>query len=217
MSLFKILLAIHIVCGGASLLLGAYILAVKKGSRRHRLFGSVYFYAMLLAAIMALLMSCIHPNYFLFIIGVLTAYLLLSGRRYIHKKAGQGPSIYDWSLTVIILLFGLALILLGVYNIIGSNLFGIVFVVFGSGAIFFAYQDWQHFRGKAKIKNYYLTTHLQRMTGSYIAALTAFLVVNNKILPGILAWLLPSLVLVPVIIRLTIKYKVDKHSADTLV
>jgi hypothetical protein len=89
-------------------------------------------------------------------------------------------------------------------------MFGVVFMVFGAGALFFVYQDVQHFRGKAKIKNYYLTTHLQRMIGSYIAALTAFLVVNNTILPGVLAWLLPSMVLVPVIIRTTIRYKVDK-------
>lgn len=210
MSLFTVLLAIHIVCGGASLLLGAYVLSAKKGSRRHRMLGSVYFYAMLLAAIVAMVMACIHPNYFLFIIGILTAYLLLSGRQYIRKKTGCGASFFDWSLTGVMLVFGLALIVLGGYNLIGSNMFGVVFMVFGAGALFFVYQDVQHFRGKAKIKNYYLTTHLQRMIGSYIAALTAFLVVNNTILPGVLAWLLPSMVLVPVIIRTTIRYKVDK-------
>jgi hypothetical protein len=38
------------------------------------------------------------------------------------------------------------------------------------------------------------------MTGSYIASSTAFLVVNNTILPGIIAWLIPTVLLVPLII-----------------
>jgi hypothetical protein len=50
--------------------------------------------------------------------------------------------------------------------------------------------------------------HLQRMIGSFIAALTAFLVVNNNILPGIVAWLLPTIILVPVIILLSQKLQI---------
>jgi len=52
-----------------------------------------------------------------------------------------------------------------------------------------------------------LVTHLQRMIGAYIASLTAFLVVNNTILPGVIAWLLPSVLLVPFIMAWSKKYK----------
>jgi type IV secretory pathway component VirB8 len=46
------------------------------------------------------------------------------------------------------------------------------------------------------------------MIGAYIASITAFLVVNNTILPGVVAWLLPTAVLVPVLIKWSRKYAV---------
>jgi hypothetical protein len=52
--------------------------------------------------------------------------------------------------------------------------------------------DIQYFRGKIIDKKYWIKTHLTKMMGSNIAAFTAFLVVNNKILPDIVAWLLPT-------------------------
>ncbi|MEJ7684882.1 MAG: hypothetical protein WKG06_44950 [Segetibacter sp.] len=54
------------------------------------------------------------------------------------------------------------------------------------------------------------------MTGSYVASATAFLVVNNKILPNIIAWLLPTIIIVPLIVSWTRKYKVAiNHSPKT--
>ena len=50
-----------------------------------------------------------------------------------------------------------------------------------------------------------MLAHLQRMTGSYIAACTAFLVVNlDKVkipIPPVIAWLLPTMILTPLIIK----------------
>jgi hypothetical protein len=37
------------------------------------------------------------------------------------------------------------------------------------------------------------------MCGAYIASLTAFLVVNVKILPSLIVWLLPTMVITPLI------------------
>ena len=69
-NLFKILLMLHIIGGSVSLLLGSYIMLVKKGNTQHKLLGNLFFYTMLIAALVALPMSYLHPNYFLFVIGL---------------------------------------------------------------------------------------------------------------------------------------------------
>jgi uncharacterized membrane protein len=209
-TLFKILLIIHITGGSASLLLGLYMLIAKKGDRRHKLVGKIYFFAMLAAALVALPMAYLHTNYFLFIIGVFTSYMLLSGTRALQKKQAGDAQLVDWALSVVMLLFGVAFIVLGAILMLQSNIFGIVLVVFGSISLLFVYQDFTNFRGRSKLKNFGLTTHLQRMIGSYIASVTAFLVVNNTILPGAIAWLIPTVTMVPLILRWSRKYGMAK-------
>ncbi len=214
MNIFETLLFIHIAFGSLSLLFGTYILSTKKGGKKHKTIGTAYFFAMLTTAIVALPLSYIHPNYFLFIISVFTSYMLLSGRRYIRKTSTENIKVFDWLLSIVMLIFALLFIGLGVFYILKGNFFGIVFVVFGSIGLLFVYQDYINFNGKSNIKNFGLTTHLQRMIGSYVASVTAFLVVNNKILPAIVAWLLPTLIIVPLIIKWTRKYKILTMSTE---
>jgi uncharacterized membrane protein len=203
MELFKILLILHVTGGGFSLLVGTYILFIKKGDKRHKLLGNVYFYSMLTAALVSLPMAILHPNYFLFIVGIFTAYMLLSGRRYLQIKHLDHVKTTDWSLALVMLIFGTTFIGFGIYNIIYGYYFGIVFLVFGMISLLFVYQDYVNYKGKSKFKNYWLTTHIQRMMGSYIASVTAFLVVNNTILNSTIAWLLPTVILTPLIILWT--------------
>ena len=210
MSVFKILLIIHIVSGGASLLLGLLLLLLPKGDKRHRFIGKIYFFSMLTAALIALPMSYMHSNYFLFIIAVFTSFMLVTGKRYLKKKALEDVKPIDWILTAIMLVFGAAFIGFGFYNIIRANYFGIVLMVFGGISMLYVYQDYINFKGKSSVKNYWLTTHIQRMTGSYIASATAFLVVNNKILPDIIAWLLPTFLLVPLIVKWSRKHEIKR-------
>lgn len=206
--LFTFLVIIHITGGSISLLLGSYILLTKKGTAKHTLIGTIYFYAMLTAALVALPMSYIHPNYFLFIVGIFTAYMLLTGKRYLKKKSTNDVTQIDWILSLLMLAFGASFIFLGILRIIHASLFGIVFLSFGSISILFVYKDYLNFTGKTTIKNFGLVTHLQRMIGSYIASITAFLVVNNRILPPVVAWLLPTALIVPLIVKWSRKYMV---------
>ncbi|TVR77746.1 MAG: DUF2306 domain-containing protein [Chitinophagaceae bacterium] len=200
----------HIFFGGISLVIGLFILLIKKGDKRHKSIGNIFFYAMILTVFSAFIMTYLRPNYFLFIVGVFTAYMLLSGKRYLKKKKITDVKHIDWLLTFIMLLFGAAFIAFGFYLVFKSNFFGIVFLVFGVISLVFVYQDYLNFKGKAGVKNYWLVTHFQRMIGSYIATITAFLVVNNTFLPGVIAWLLPTAILVPLIIFWSRKYEI-KH------
>ena len=131
MTLFKILLAIHIFCGGTSLLLGFYILISRKGDERHKFTGTIYFYAMLVTALVAIVLAFLHPSYFLFIIGIFTSYMLWTGKSYLRKRSQFDVKYIDWLLSLTMLLFGAVLIALGCYNMILGNYFGIVHLVFG--------------------------------------------------------------------------------------
>ena len=217
MNIFDLLLATHIFGGGLSLLLGMIILFLKKGNRPHVLLGNIYFSAMLIAALVAMPMCYLHPNYFLFVISIFTSYMLLTGRRSLGKTTLDKVNPIDWALTGTMLIFGFAFMTLGMSAIISANYFGIVLVVFGGISLVFVYQDYINFTGKSKFKNFWLTTHIQRMIGSYVASITAFLVVNNTVLPTVLVWLLPTVLLVPLIIKWTRKFgslKSSKSFAD---
>lgn len=207
---YDILLIVHVICGGISLLLGLGILIQRKGSRLHRLVGTIYFITMLLAAFAALPMSYIKNNYFLFTIAVLTAYMVITGRSYIRKRKNPKATAFDWLMTVIIVLAGLSFMSFGIYQLSKENVFGTVYVCFSFAALFFGWQDVRNFLNKSPITNFWLTTHLQRMVGSYIASVTAFLVVNNRILPGVVAWLLPSVMLIPLILKWTWRYRATR-------
>ena len=205
---FKILLTIHITGGAIGLLAGSYNMVTKKGTKRHQQVGLLFFYSLLIASLVALPMSFFHSNYFLFIVGVFTAYLLMTGKRYLSKKSIEDVAKADWLLCLLMFLFGSGFIVWGIYLLIYGNGFGTVLLVFGSISMLLIWQDYRNFNGRSSIKNYWLTSHIQRMIAAYIASITAFIVVNNTILPGVVAWLLPTAALVPVLIKWSRKYAV---------
>jgi uncharacterized membrane protein len=209
--LFKTLLALHIAAGTIGLTTGTINTIGKKGGKMHRIVGLAFLYSMLVVGGTAFILSVLHPNYFLFIVGVFTLYMVCSGTRYMHLKnlsKGQRPQWMDWLLTSFMLFFGIAFLIFGIYHLSHKNTFGIVFIVFGAIGLRFVRTDFKNFSGKAKASNAWLLAHIQRMIGGYIATLTAFLVVNNTVLPGYIAWLLPALVLVPLIVIWVRKYKI---------
>ena len=215
--LFTILLILHVAGGFVGLISGSINLLMKKGGKRHRLVGKIFVAGMMLAGFSALGLSLIHPNYFLFMVGIFTIYMVGTGNRYIKLKL-QGterkPQFADWLLTIFMTLSGILLLGIGVWLITRANNFGIVFVVFGALGLQFVIDDLKNYKGRSRFKNYWLLAHISRMTGGYIASLTAFLVVNAKYLPiqlpSVFLWLLPSLILVPLIIKWSRKFAVKK-------
>jgi uncharacterized membrane protein len=194
---FKIILALHIIAGFTGLLLGSILLIRKKGDLFHKNLGKIFTLAMVSTGLCAFYLSYAHPNLFLFIVGVFTIYLSISGYRMIHlKKAheGQKPQIVDSILTLLMLLSSIIFFYIGSKYLISKNYFGIVYILFGLISIRLCYSEYKAYTGKVTDKLYWLKNHIGRMTGAYIAALTAFIVVNNTFFPEILAWILPGII-----------------------
>ncbi len=212
--IFKVFLFLHIIGGSVGLLTGMLNILRKKGDKGHKQVGRIFFLSMSTAGFSALVLSCIHPNYFLFMIGVFTLYLVGTGQRYLKRK--QQNNIYsnkmDWIISFLMLLSAILFLAMGILSLIKSNLFGLVFITFGILGLLFVKQDFINYSGKSAIKNYYIIGHLQRMAGGFIAALTAFLVVNAKFfpeqIPGFIYWLLPTFVLTPLIIKWSRKFEI---------
>ncbi len=210
---FFVFLTLHIIGGGVGLVSGTLNLILKKGGKRHKLIGHFFFYGMLLAGYSALILSLIKSNHFLFIVGVFTLYMVITGKRYIYLKllgTGQKPGWIDWMISAAMLLAAVVFLVWGVMLLLNQSNFGIVLSVFGIISLGFVRRDLINYTGKMTEKNYWLLMHLQRMTGAYIASTTAFLVVNAKYLPfefpGFVFWLLPTAILTPLIILWSKKY-----------
>ena len=210
-TIFTILLIIHIIAGSIGLLTGTINIIKKKGDKAHKSVGKFFFYSMLINGFAGLIMSLIHRNDFLLIVAVFSIYMVATGQRFLslkqlHKE--QKPKAIDWILTYTMLVSAFLFITYGSYLLINKVNFGIVLLVFGVVSCLMAIKDIKVYKGNIKEKNYWLLLHIQRMVGSYIAALTAFIVVNNHFLPGIVGWLLPTVIFTPLIVKWTKQYRV---------
>ncbi len=202
--LFKIILVIHIFFGSIGLFTGTLNIVRKKGDKPHFIIGNFFLYSMIINAIAGLIMSIMHNNLFLLIVAVFSFYMVCTGQRILSLKNllnNQQPKSIDYCLTFGMLLFGLGFIFFGFYLLFNQNNFGIVLMVFGTISILMVKTDLKLYKGNTKFKNYWLLIHLQRMIGAYIASVTAFIVTVDKYNLGIIAWLLPTAILVPLIIK----------------
>lgn len=199
---FKILLIIHILAGSIGLFTGTINSIRRKGDTQHRLVGKYFFFSMIINAIAGFIMSLWHQNIFLFIIAVFSFYMTATGQRFLSLKRidkGQSAKKIDWTLSITMLVFASFFVIYGLFLFANDDNLGIVLLVFGFISLLMARKDIALYKGNIKNKNYWLLIHIQRMVGSYIAALTAFLVVNNTYLPPLMAWLMPTIIMTPLI------------------
>jgi uncharacterized membrane protein len=222
MDIFKTILLIHVILGSIGLLLGIVILALRKGDKTHKKLGRIFAVAMLSSSFLSFILSIMHPNIFLFCIGILTIHLVASGWRYLLLKNldnGQKPAIIDWFLFGFMIVFTLIFLYLGINTLLHDNMFGIAPLAFAFLGFKNVMNDYKIYFGKITIKNYWLTTHLERMSGAIIASFTAFLVnAVGKYLGqfdfmenfSFITWILPGIIIIPFIVKWKRKYEVAK-------
>jgi uncharacterized membrane protein len=206
-NLFSILLPLHIGFGFMGLLIGTFVLMLKKGDPRHKRLGRLFAISMGLSAGVSFALVAIHPNTFLFLVGLWTIYLAGTGYAYVRLSSSgrdEFPRMLLRVLALVMLLTGVVFVSWGGSLVVRGGDFGIVLLAFGGAGLLFVRQDLLFLR-RGGDAGMLVPRHLQRMTGAYIAALTAFLVVNTNDwglpVPGFVWWLLPSAVLTPLIVR----------------
>ena len=183
---------IHAPLGGIALLTGGIALIVKKGNNVHKKSGKIFFFSMLFSAISAFIISVLpnHESPVLFSIGLFSTYFLISGLRSLRFKHKEFQLKTDKIIAYIISLTGITVIL---YPILLFSKLNIILTVFGVIGIVFGLRDLKLFKDIKNLKKNWLKLHLGKMTGGYIAAVSAFFVVN-QILPGIWNWFVPGII-----------------------
>lgn len=192
MQLVSILIPIHVALGATALVAGAIALSTTKGARWHRLSGKVFFYTMLVSAITACVVAMLpgHINYFLFAIGMFSSYFVLTGYRSLQYKKPPEDLMPDRIMAIALLILGVGMIIVPLLTLDGWNP---VLTVFGGVGIIFGARDLRMIRHRDILQRRWLRLHLGKMIGGYIAATTAFFVVN-EILPGIWNWFTPGII-----------------------
>lgn len=192
--LFTILLYIHIAGGTIGLICGTIAATFAKGKNTHRMNGKLFSGGMIAAAISALIMSNMpgHGNVFLFAVGGFTFYMVTTGNRMVHLKKNYRKSAIDYSLMLFGIVFSFFLVYLGIKNLLLSNFFGIVPIVFASVCLVYIKSDIMLLTGKHRIKSIWMLNHITRMMGALIASYTAFIVVNIQVEMQWILWLAPS-------------------------
>lgn len=183
---------IHAPLGGIALLSGGIALVAIKGKSLHKKSGKIFFYSMLISAITAFVISVLpkHESPFLFSIGLFSTYFLVSGLRSLNYKKKEFQLGLDKMIAYIISLISIAMI---IYPIVLYGNFNIILAVFGLIGIVFGIRDIMFFRDAKQLKKRWLKLHLGKMMGGYIAAVSAFFVVNH-ILPGVWNWFVPGII-----------------------
>jgi hypothetical protein len=80
-----------------------------------------------------------------------------------------------------------------IYPVIMLGKLNMVLLVFGIVGLVFSIRDIRLYKDLKQLKKNWLKLHLGKMTGGYIAAVSAFFVVN-QVLPGIWNWFVPGII-----------------------
>lgn len=192
MKLFlHIMLIIHIFSGITALITGFISMLNRKGAKRHRLTGKIFFAGMTGVFISATIIAVIKGLAFLFMVGFFSYYLACSGYRILHLKKlhlAQKPKWIDWLISGTGILAGLGLMVFSIKWFGERGAWGSVPLAFGVFCVLNGMLDLRNFFIPPKSKQHWLITHGSRMGGSFTATFTAFVVVNVNI--GNLTWIL---------------------------
>jgi uncharacterized membrane protein len=185
------LILFHAVLGGLALAGGLTALIVKKGSSLHKLAGKVFFWCMLVGVLASLVICWLpdHENVFLFVIGIFSLYMILSGYRALGYVK-RGLQATDWAIAWSMMITAVAMLVIALLQ--GGNAM-VLLLIFGFLSFFMSFGDLRIFRNPEKLRSSWLKLHVSKMIGGYIAATTAFVVVNG-VIPGIYGWLAPGIV-----------------------
>jgi uncharacterized membrane protein len=215
----RAILALHIAAGAVAFVCAPIALFTAKGGPTHRRWGKIYFWAMAAVAATALYLSVVLPILFLALVAVFSFYAAFAGYRILSlKKLGRGdrPRFIDWLAALLTLGSSAALAFIGAFRPHLAGGMSIVSIAFGLLGMSLAANSLHTFLSPPREKQFWWYAHMRGMIASYIAAFTAFTVVNLAPHFGNVwwVWLGPAIIGVPGSILWQRAYR-NKFSAGT--
>lgn len=223
--MLKLVLALHIAAGSVALASMFVPLTVRKGGLLHRRAGWVFVGGMALVSVTAFVLSGSRiltdtsddgraAGLFLFQVALLTAAGVSAGVRVLRFKKRTTPHRHPWDLglagALVVASVGMAMFGLSTGRALPTA-FSVIGLFTGGGQLAYWLRTPNH-------PMHWWFEHLGTMVGSCIAATTAFLVVNAGRMGletfGLLVWLTPTIVGVPLIAAWNVYYR--RRFAGTL-
>lgn len=195
--IITIAIFIHAVFGGIGLIAGTVSFIVKKGSKTHLLAGKSFSVGMVISSCISIPIAWMpgHKNTFLFLIALFTIYLVLAGNRALTFKPSfnkTAPAFLDKLISGCMLFFSIIMIGIGILGILQDMQNAVLYLFFGLFGLSFAIKDFHFYRNPNKSTSAWLTYHLGRIIGAYIASITAFIVAGLNF-DNLFAWMLPTI------------------------
>ena len=194
-----LLLVIHVAAGSVALATALVALATAKGGAGHVRAGRVYAVAMAVVSVTALPLALIASNMLLALIGVFSFYLVFAGWRFARNRSGR-PQPVDWAAVAVMGLTGLGMWGYGVAVFLRDSSQWVTMALFGTIALSLAVADARFHGARGGPGKRRIARHLTNMLGGTIATITAVVVVNADTRPEWLAWILPTMVITPLIV-----------------
>jgi len=190
----------HIAAGSIALLSGIIALGVFQKVNYHRRFGKVFFNAMVIVFITAVVLATYRGFEFLLCIAFLSFFNAYRGVRAMQILKGGRVLWFDQVAAAAVLLTGAYMLYLSALAAHGEKWSAvIVFAVFGTLSIYLAISSMHEFKGVSSKDPYWFRVHRASMGGALIATITAFSVTALSFLPDLIAWLGPSIVFSPIL------------------
>ena len=205
------LLVIHIASGSVALLASALTLVTQKGGVRHVRAGRVYAVAMTMIFVTAVPLAILGSSVFLLLIAVFSFYLVFAGWRFARNYTGK-PHTVDWAAVAAIALAGIGMLGYAVILARGGDSQWVTMALFGGIALALGVADARFYRSAVARGSRRIARHLTNMMAGTIATITAVLVVNVDTNPVWLGWIMPTLLITPLIVWWN--FRIARHSRN---
>lgn len=196
------ILVLHVL-GGSSALAGALGAIVTQAAGMahdwHRRTGLVFFWGMALLFVTSIPLAVLASSVFLLLVALFSFYMAFSGLRHARRRRG-GASRVDRGAALGMVVVGAAMLALGLGALVGGDGMAPVLLVFGVLSVGLGWGDLHVFAGDAPRGRERIALHLRMMLGGTIAAITGFVTTNLPTDPAVIAWLAPTVVLVPLLV-----------------
>jgi uncharacterized membrane protein len=207
------ILFLHMASGLIALVVAPLAMLAAKGGDAHRRWGKVFFYAMTVVALTAIVSGIVRPNILMAMVAVFSFHLIASGYRALYLKKlheGMRPARIDILIQGTAAVINAGLFIWGLVHLVMGHRTGgsVIFLVFGGIGLLFVWRNIQQFYKRNHDKREWLYMHMTGFLGGYIATVSAFSAVNMEFIePTWLRWLWPTIVGSPLIAIWTRYYR----------